>query len=138
HLVVRDLAQQSAANSEVRVAQAGTAGGQPPGEPVGPAAVAAAVGVRVTDAFGEAVAQRDERAGSRHRVPHSPQASRAVPAAAPGGLDSVLAWTSESVFPLRSRTSRAGCSWTGPCAPRRRGSAASAPWAGWCTRTMTT
>jgi hypothetical protein len=70
HLVVRYLPQQPAADREVGVTQARAAGGQPLGEPVGPAAAAAAVGVRVADAFGEAVAQRDEGAGPRHRVPH--------------------------------------------------------------------
>src|SRR3984885_9028500 len=81
HLLGGDLPHQLAANREVRVAQpAGLAGGQPLGEPVGPAApapgavtqalVAGPVGIWIPEAFGKTVTQRDEGADFRHRVPH--------------------------------------------------------------------
>ncbi len=59
HLVVRDLPQCLAPDSQVGVAQAGLAGGEPFGEPVGPAAVPTVGRGEVVEPFGEAVPERD-------------------------------------------------------------------------------
>ena len=59
HLLLDDLADQLAAYGEIRVPEAGGAGGQSRGEQVGPAAVRA-VGEEVGHTLGEGVADRDK------------------------------------------------------------------------------
>ena len=64
HLLGHDLPQQLAADRQVRVAEPRVLNGEQPGEPVGPAAEAAARH-GIVEAFGEAVANRHKGRAAR-------------------------------------------------------------------------
>ena len=85
HLLRGDLSQQPAPHREVGVAQTRVVSGETFGEPVRPAAVARVgvgglVRVRIPDALGKAVPQRDKSSDIRQRVPHQPTCSAVFPA----------------------------------------------------------
>ena len=93
HLVGGDLRDHLAAHREVRVAQcragrrraARRTCRRRPAPRCTPAPVTGPVGVRIPEAFGKTVPQRDEGADFRHRVPHSLTCSR-CPACPRGSL----------------------------------------------------